>query len=312
MDDTVTETQADPYPIGTPGQPWREAERKAWLEQQSVKRSYRELAVDAIDGLGSMFVVDQYGQLDHDPARYPLLALRSMRWQAGLPTVLVTGGVHGYETSGVLGALRFLQTSAQQYEDKLNLVVAPCVSPWAFETVNRWNIDAIDPNRSFSSDSPAQESAALVRYIASLDAALAVHIDLHETTDTDGSEFRPALAARDGEPPPEWEDIPDGFYLVGDSDNPQPEFQAAIIQAVSRITHIAEPAADGTIIGEQPQQHGVINYPVKSLHLCAGMTSAPLTTTTEVYPDSPRVDGENCIRAQVTAVEAAIGYLLAT
>ena len=76
------------------------------------------------------------------------------------------------------------------------------------------------------------------------------------------------------------------------------------------MTHIAEPDSHGNIIGEPLQQRGVINYPVKSLHLCAGMTSAPLTTTTEVYPDSPRVDGENCIQAQVTAVDAAIGYLL--
>ena len=148
-------------------------------------------------------------------------------------------------------------------------------------------------------------------YIAELDMPFALHIDLHETTDTDGSEFRPALAARDGKPPPHWEEIPDGFYLVGDSDNPQPAFQAAIIEAVSGVTHIAKPDADGNIIGEPQQQRGVINYPVSSLHLCAGLTSAPLTTTTEVYPDSPLVDGENCIQAQVTAVEAAIAYLLA-
>ena len=149
-----------------------------------------------------------------------------------------------------------------------------------------------------------------MQYGAGLDTSFALHIDLHETTDTDGSEFRPALAARDGKPPPHWEEIPDGFYLVGDSENPQPDLQAAIIDAVSRVTPIAEPDTCGNIIGEPLQQHGVINYPVRSLHLCAGMTSAPLTTTTEVYPDSPLVDDENCIQAQVTAIEAAIGYLL--
>lgn len=55
-----------------------------------------------------------------------------------------------------------------------------------------------------------------------------LHIDLHETTDTDETEFRPALAARDGEPF-EPGAIPDGFYLVDDSDSPQPEFQQALI-----------------------------------------------------------------------------------
>ena len=307
----MTNASGNHYPIGTPGRPWDEADCQAWLAQQSVKRSYRELVLDAIEALTPSFTVDRYGQLDHNPDRYPLLALRSVKWQSNLPAILITGGVHGYETSGILGALRFLQTSARQYEGRLNLVVAPCVSPWAFETINRWNTNAIDPNRSFHSNSPSQESTALMRYIASLDTEFALHIDLHETTDTDGSEFRPALAARDGKPQPEWEEIPDGFYLVGDSDNPQPEFQAAIIKAVAEITHIAEPDADGNIIGEPLQQRGVINYPVTSLHLCAGMTSAPLTTTTEVYPDSPRVNGENCIQAQVTSVEAAIAYLLA-
>ena len=48
-----------------------------------------------------------------------------------------------------------------------------------------------------------------------------VQLDCHETTDTDESEFRPAKAARDGEAY-EPDTIPDGFYLVGNSDSPQP------------------------------------------------------------------------------------------
>ena len=45
------------------------------------------------------------------------------------------------------------------------------------------------------------------------------HVDLHETTDTDESEFRPARASRDGE---NWSPgyIPDGFYLVAVSEEP--------------------------------------------------------------------------------------------
>ena len=59
------------------------------------------------------------------------------------------------------------------------------------------------------------------------------HIDLHETTDTDNSEFRPALAARDGLVQHNW-NIPDGFYLVGDSEHPTPEFQRAVWSGWSR------------------------------------------------------------------------------
>jgi hypothetical protein len=56
---------------------------------------------------------------------------------------------------------------------------------------------------------------------------------------------------------------------------------------------------------------GVINYPLKRLGLCAGITGASYKTTTEVYPDSPRATPEQCNAAQVTAVCAAIDYALA-
>ncbi|MEI4573019.1 peptidase, partial [Klebsiella pneumoniae] len=85
--------------------------------------------------------------------RFPLFALKSRPWRDDLPVALVTGGVHGYETSGVMGALEFLETRAKAYADRVNLLVAPCVSPWAYERINRWNHDAQDPNRSFRPDS---------------------------------------------------------------------------------------------------------------------------------------------------------------
>jgi hypothetical protein len=60
---------------------------------------------------------------------------------------LVTGGVHGYETSGVHGALEFVERYTAAYEGQGNRV------------------------------------------------RMLLHIDLHETTSTDETEFRPALAA---------------------------------------------------------------------------------------------------------------------
>ena len=185
-------------PIGTPGRPWGEAERALWLSRQTVKRSYREDVVLVIESWRARFDVIQYGSLDHDPDRYPLLALRSRDWDTALPCALITGGVHGYETSGVQGALRFLERQAPAYAGRINLLVAPCVSPWAYEVIHRWNRAALDPNRCFKDPSPAAESAALMRLIAPHRGRTVVHVDLHETTDSDEAEFRPALAARDG------------------------------------------------------------------------------------------------------------------
>ncbi|MGO1001993.1 M14 family metallopeptidase [Lysobacter sp. CA196] len=298
------------YPIGTPGQPWGAAEIAEWRSSQVRHRSYQADVVSAIERLRSRFDVVEYGRLDYAPDSYPLFAIKSRDWQDGLPCMLVTGGVHGYETSGVHGALEFVERHAADYAGRANLLVAPCVSPWAYERIHRWNVDAIDPNRSFRDGSPAEESAALMRLVAPLRTEVSVHIDLHETTDSDESEFRPALAARDGKPYEPGE-IPDGFYLVGDSEDPQPEFQQAVIAAVEKVTHIAPADAQGEIIGATVVAHGVINYPVKSLGLCAGITDARYRTTTEVYPDSPRATPEQCNAAQAAAVCAAIDFALA-
>jgi hypothetical protein len=75
---------------------------------------------------------------------------------------------------------------------------------------------------------------------------------------------------------------------VDDSENPQPAFQQAVIAAVEKVTHIAPADDKGEIIGSPVVAHGVIEYPLVKLGLCAGITGAKYTTTTEVYPDSPR------------------------
>ncbi|MGM9427961.1 M14 family metallopeptidase [Hydrogenophaga sp. MI9] len=297
------------YPIGTPGQPWGPAEVTQWGAAQRRQRSHAEDVMQPIERLRARFDVQSYGEVAYGDERYPLPVLRNRDWVPGRPVVLVTGGVHGYETSGVHGALRFLDLHAQTYEGQLNLLVAPCVSPWAYERIQRWNHDAIDPNRSFREPSPAQESAALMRLVAPLKGQFAAHIDLHETTDTDESEFRPAKSARDGEV---FEPctIPDGFYLVDDTENPQPAFQEAIITAVERVTHIAPADARGHILDAPQETRGVICYPLRELGLCTSITGARYTTTTEVYPDSPRATPAQCDAAQVAAVCAAIEYVL--
>lgn len=298
------------YAIGKPGQAWGEEERSAWLATQTRKRSYADEVLRVIESLRARFDVEQYGQLEHDPARYPLFAVKSRNWHDDRPLVLVTGGVHGYETSGVQGALQFLEERAEHYADRVNLLVAPCVSPWAYEMINRWNRDAVDPNRSFRADSSAPEAAFLMKLIEPLRDRVLVHVDLHETTDTDESEFRPALAARDGE---DYEPgtIPDGFYLVDDTEQPTPAFQQALINAVEKVTHIAPADEKGEIIGSEVVSPGVIRYPLRPLGLCAGMTNARYKTTTEVYPDSPHATPEQCNDAQVAAVCAAIEFVLA-
>lgn len=301
----MTEQQ---YPIGTPGQPWGVEEKQQWLTQQSVKRSYFDDVVTQINQLHDQFDVEQYGALEYPNNTFPLFLLKTRQWDAAKPNVLVTGGVHGYETSGVHGALAFAKQHAEHYSQWFNILIAPCISPWGYETINRWNPFAIDPNRSFKENSPAGECAAIIDYIASHQLEFVMHIDLHETTDTDNSEFRPALAARDGKVNTNW-NIPDGFYTVGNSEKPTPDFQKAIIDSVREVTHIAPADDEGKIIGAPVEQEGVIHYAGKELGLCMGLTDAPYVSTTEVYPDSANASPEECIEAQVAAVKGALEYM---
>jgi hypothetical protein len=288
--------------------PWGNKEKEDWLNEQSIKRSYRDEVITRIEELKDDFDVFQYGSLSYDPIRYPLYMIKTKNFDKKRKTIVFTGGVHGYETSGVHGALSFLQQEALKYVSYFNIVCAPCISPWAYESINRWNPLAIDPNRSFYPHSPAEECKLFLEAISALNIEIFAHFDLHETTDTDNTVFRPALEKRDGIPQKIW-DIPDGFYLVGNTSNPQRGFQKAIIDSVKEVTHIAPSDKDGKIIGVPLDQEGVINYDMKKLFLCGGFSNAEFSTTTEVYPDSPLASGEICAQAQVAALRGGLNYL---
>jgi hypothetical protein len=320
------------YAIGKPGVKWTAAEKEEWRKSRLIVRSYEDEVVEKVKALDGRFVVEQYGALSQDPERYPLFSVRTKSWSPSKPCVLITGGVHGYETSGVQGALLFLQSRAEEYSEVLNIIVAPCVSPWGYETIQRWNAQAVDPNRSFNPDgeivdgrsfnpeAATEESAALIAHLSALGVERWLcHIDLHETTDTDETEFTPARCSRDGLPLAP-DPIPDGFFVVcaGLCDG-YPEtgdgarlraWHEAILNGVRAVTHIAPADADGLICGDRCIQAGAVGIPnAQDIGLCAGVTNAPYAVTTEVYPDSPRVDAEICNRAQVAAITSALDHL---
>jgi len=325
-------TSASAYKIGTSGTPWGVKEKQEWFESRIYHRSYHEEVVTKLEGNSNFdgFTVSQYGTLSVSKDKeYPLFVVKSDDWDSNnKPSVLITGGVHGYETSGVQGAILFLKEKAPEFTKEFNILVAPCISPWGYECIERWNSQAVDPNRSFNPNGqvvegrsfnpePAtDESKALIQYLEREfpEEQWTCHLDLHETTDTDKTEFRPAKWARDGgngEAPDE--SIPDGFYLVSDETNLQSGWYTAMIDSVRKVTHIAPSDEDGTIIGERVVQEGVIAIPnPSSLGLCAGVTNAPYATTTEVYPDSSQATPEQCNQAQVACIVGALEYILQT
>lgn len=297
-----------PYPIGRSGIPWNSDEKQQWFNAQSIKRSYHDEVVTRLEQFSSLtHQCVQYGALPQDPSRYPLFALVPTRRNENLPDVLVTGGVHGYETSGVQGAIDFAFNELGHYSELANIVILPCISPWGYETINRWGANAVDPNRNFFLDSPSIEAKSAMAFVSSIGLKPLLHIDLHETTDSDNSEFRPALSAKEAIEQDVWQ-IPDGFYLVADTHKPEIEFQRAVVEAVKQVTHIAPTDEQQKIIGVKISSEGVIDYDKKALNLCAGFTDATYVTTTEVYPDSDNATPHECNLAQVTAIKAAIDY----
>jgi len=84
-----------------------------------------------------------------------------------------------------------------------------------------------------------------------------------------------------------------------------------MIAAVSLVTHIAPADENGEIIGLKLASDGVtICEPAFNLvGLCAGATNAFYTTTTEVYPDSPKTNEEECNRAQCACVVSGLDFI---
>lgn len=288
--------------------PWGAQEKELWFKEQTIKRSYQDEVVTKINKLRDHFDISEYGSLSINPEKYPVFLIKTKNFDLSKKTVLITGGVHGYETSGVHGALLFLEKHIANYAEDFNFICTPCISPWGYETINRWNNLAIDPNRSFYENSPSNECRLFLSAIASLKKDIFAHFDLHETTDTDNTVFRIDLGKRDGKEL-EYSEIPDGFYTVGDTTNPKLDFQKAVIEAVSKVTHIAPADKSEKIIGTPIEAFGVINYDMKKLFLCGGFSDAEYTTTTEVYPDSPRVTDEICNLAQVAAICGGLDYI---
>lgn len=300
--------------------PWGPEQKLKWFLKQQVQRSYHDDVLVRVQALKKAGLSgDHYGSLTIDPEKFPLYAFRVGN-NPDRPTILLTGGVHGYETSGVKGALLFLEEHASAYRTQFNFVVAPCISPWSYETVNRLDPVMENPNREFKPDGKAEESRFLMNYLLGLGLEFAGHIDLHETTDSDRV-FLPEEYSKNGRVLEAKDiDIPDGFYLIGVKGHHRPELEKAMIDSVRRVTHIAKPDARGMILDIPLSHEGMIHASIPGL--CAELTSAVSNLgafTTEMYPDSEKLKALGiaknealCAEAQVACVRGALDFWIAT
>lgn len=84
-----------------------------------------------------------------------------------------------------------------------------------------------------------------------------------------------------------------------------------MIEAVRKVTHIAPPDNNGQILGYEVVSDGVILIvpTYKEIGLCAGVTNAHYTTTTEVYPDSAKTNEDECNKAQCKCIVAGLEFI---
>lgn len=286
--------------------PWGLEEKEAWFAKQTIQRSYEHDVLDRLRALPvDQFHLDQYGALSYDSVKYPLYRVLTKPWNDNNPAILITGGVHGYEPSGITSALRFLEEKATQYANKINFVVYPCVSPLGYEIDHRWNRKAEDPNRHFTSDGIAEESVNVMQSVESLRMHFRAAIDLHETNQRDIA-ITAERRARDGEAlEPSDGYIPEGFYLYIAAEEADAKLGPEIIEAVKKITQIC---TDKDISGD-PCNHGIITVDsIPSACQSFAKRHADIAMTTEIYPDKAQI--QKAEEAQLATIHTVVKFVL--
>jgi murein peptide amidase A len=103
-----------------------------------------------------------------------------------LPTVLLTGGVHGDEPAGVETVLRFLQTDIEPMLKHFRFFIIPCINPAGYAANTRENGEGLDINRAFDAEDVAEANA--IKRVLEGNRFL-FHQDMHEDYDATGSYF---------------------------------------------------------------------------------------------------------------------------
>jgi protein MpaA len=101
----------------------------------------------------------------------------------GLPTALVTGGVHGDEPAGVEAVLRFLERDPGSWLGRLAFETVVCVNPHGWVHDTRHNAQDVDINWSYARDDVVE--VGVIKDLAR-DRRFEFVIDCHEDWESPG------------------------------------------------------------------------------------------------------------------------------
>lgn len=124
--------------------------------------------------------IEQLATVSYGGASWPILCVRSERWEVNRPTVLISGGVHGDEPAGVHAALGFLADGQYEFDDVLQFVVFPCVNPSGFDANTLETVSGANLNRLFGINSAQLEIRAIEEWLRVQAQHFVMTFDLHE------------------------------------------------------------------------------------------------------------------------------------
>lgn len=144
----------------------------------TIVRDYRQLT----NRLEALTRGEWQGEMRGLASGYPFFVMRRELGH-GVPTILLTAGMHGDEPAGVEAALKWME-SEEWRSWQVNWLVLPCVNPSGWTHNRRTNAEGQDINRYFLHSDLCPE-AGLVREVLGQQRFLRA-MDLHEDSDSDG------------------------------------------------------------------------------------------------------------------------------
>lgn len=285
---------------------WTADRCAAWYGEQKQVRDYKQSVVERALAvtLPPSLKLSVYGTAYGDD----LICVTPRHIDSSKPSLSVTGGVHGYEPSGVESCLHLIETGAQNLRDRANVFLFPCVTPAAYRIHHRWTHGAEDTNRGFFDGTTVIESALLMQRIKSLGVKFACAIDGHETPVEDRL-FRRLRTDRYGTALTGDPDLlPNGFHLmVPDTALLRQSVQncaCAMISAVEKMT----PIATDEIIAGNVNDGGIVPSTASNTLTRWMNERAAFAATTEVVTEG--ITPYQATRIQLTAIHAAADYVL--
>lgn len=189
--------------------------------------------------------IERLETVGYGGASWPILCVRSERWEVNRPTILISGGVHGDEPAGVHATLEFLAGGQHEFDDVLQFVVFPCVNPSGFDAHTLETASAANLNRLFGLNSAQPEIRAIEEWLRVQKRHFVMTFDLHEVRpDYVGEGFVP-------------KDNPRAAYLYETVTDDTERVGPLMIDALPSSRLIC----DWPTIYDDINQAGVISYP---------------------------------------------------